>query len=96
MRLISAHCPMTLFPAVSLFQTHSGPGHSGPPAHRRRNLPCPGGQGTGPDWRGAAAAWRRRAQTLPLVDWGGVEGRNGGAELSQTAKGLLHRLFVPP
>ena len=67
------------------------------PAQARRNLPCPGGRVTGPDWRvDAAAAWRRRAQTLPLVDWGGADSGNGGAKTSLTAKRLLRRLFVPP
>lgn len=39
--------------------------------------------------RGAAAnAWRRRAQTYPLVD-------RGGAVFAADRR-LLHRLFVPP
>ena len=36
----------------------------------------------------AANAWRRRAQTYPLVDWGGVTPKLRGT--------LLHRLFFPP
>ena len=96
--------PMRVSPFFSLhsvprpiFPPHSIQTRRRNPAHGKRILPCPGGRVTGPDWRvDAAAAWRRRAQTLPLVDWGGADSGNGGAKTSLTAKRLLRRLFVPP
>ena len=97
--------PMRVSPFFSL---HNIPQRDSPPrsvqtrrrnpAHGRRSSSRPPwtGDGTGlavHDWRGTAAMWRRRAQTLPLVDWGGAD---GGTQMTLTAKRLLHRLFVPP
>ena len=94
--------PMRVSPFFSLHSAprriippHSVQSRRRNPVHGKRILPCPDGRVTGPDWRMAesAAMWRRRAQTLPLVDWGGG---NGGTQMTLTAKRLLHRLFVPP
>ena len=89
--------PMRVPPFFSLhsvplrgFPPHSVQTRRRNPAHGKRILPCPDGRVTGPDWRvvTAANAWRRRAQTYPLVDWGGVTPKLRGT--------LLHRLFFPP
>ena len=97
MRMIPMRSP--LFIPLHDHLPRSTPPRRGIPARGKRILPLPGraGDGTGLavcGWRvDASAAWWRRAQTLPLVDWGGAD---GGAKMSLTAKRLLRRLFVPP